>query len=50
MIVLGLPDGSGLDVLRHVKERSWIPRLALSGYGTEEDIRQGKTQGLQTTW
>jgi len=43
---LGLPDGSGLDVLRHVKERSGIPCLALSGYGTEEDIRQSKNAGF----
>jgi len=35
-----------LDVLRHVKERSGIPCLALSGYGTEEDIRQSKNAGF----
>ena len=43
---LGLPDGSGLDVMRHVKERSGIPGIALSGFGTEEDIRQSRNAGF----
>ena len=43
---LGLPDGSGLDVMRHVKERSAIPGIALSGYGTDEDIRQSRAAGF----
>ena len=43
---LGLPDGSGLDVMRHLKERSGIPGIALSGYGTEEDIRQSRDAGF----
>ena len=43
---LGLPDGSGLDVMRHVKERSGIPGIALSGYGTEEDIRRSRAAGF----
>ena len=43
---LGLPDGSGLDVMRHLKERSRIPGIALSGFGTEEDIRQSRAAGF----
>jgi len=43
---LGLPDGSGLDIMRHVKERSGIYGIALSGYGTEEDICQSKGAGF----
>ena len=43
---LGLPDGSGLDVMRHVKERSGIPGIALSGFGTDEDIRQSRDAGF----
>ena len=41
-----LPDGSGLDVMRRVKERSGIPGIALSGYGAEEDIRQSRAAGF----
>ena len=43
---LGLPDGSGMDVMRHVKERSGNPCIALSGYGTDEDIRQSRDAGF----
>ena len=43
---LGLPDGSGLDVMRHIKERTGIPGIALSGFGTEEDIRQSRAAGF----
>jgi PAS domain S-box-containing protein len=43
---LGLPDGSGLDVMREVKERSETPGIALSGYGADEDIRQSKAAGF----
>lgn len=43
---LGLPDGSGLDVMRQAKEHSGIPGIALSGYGAEEDIRQSRDAGF----
>ncbi|MEI6714186.1 MAG: chemotaxis protein CheB [Verrucomicrobiota bacterium] len=34
---IGLPDGSGVEVLRLVREVSDIPGIALTGYGTERD-------------
>jgi CheY-like chemotaxis protein len=44
---LGLPDGSGLDVMRHAKERRpEIVGIALSGYGLEEDIRESHAAGF----
>ena len=43
---LGLPDGSGLDIMRQAKERSGLPGIALSGYGAEEDIRQSREAGF----
>ena len=43
---LGLPDGSGLDVMREVKMRSAIPGIALSGFGTDEDVRQSRDAGF----
>ena len=44
---LGLPDGSGLDVMRDVKSRQEIPGIALSGYGTEEDVRESREAGFR---
>jgi two-component system, chemotaxis family, CheB/CheR fusion protein len=39
---LGLPDGSGIDVIRRIRERSEMPGIILSGYGMESD--QGRTR------
>jgi DNA-binding NarL/FixJ family response regulator len=37
---LGLPDGSGHDLLRRLRERGHrFPGIALSGYGQEDDIQ-----------
>lgn len=35
---LGLPDGTGLDLIRQVREFSQIPAIALSGHGMAQDI------------
>ncbi|HVX86063.1 MAG TPA: response regulator [Phycisphaerae bacterium] len=37
---VGLPDGTGLDLIREIRKRSNIPAIALSGFGMEEDVRQ----------
>ena len=42
---LGLPDGSGLDVMRAIS-RFGIPGIALSGYGMEEDVRRSHEAGF----
>ncbi|MDB5356032.1 MAG: sensor hybrid histidine kinase [Phycisphaerales bacterium] len=45
---LGLPDGSGLDLMRKVKN-SFVGRsIALSGYGMEQDIRNSREAGFTT--
>jgi PAS domain S-box-containing protein len=44
---LGLPDGSGLDVMREVKGKYGIEGIAVSGYGTDEDLRQSREAGFQ---
>jgi PAS domain S-box-containing protein len=44
---LGLPDGTGLDLMATLRNRE--PRLigiALSGYGTEEDLRRTRDAGF----
>jgi signal transduction histidine kinase/CheY-like chemotaxis protein len=43
---IGLPDASGLDLMRQVRERYGIPGIALSGYGMEEDIRKSQEAGF----
>jgi CheY-like chemotaxis protein len=45
---LGLPDGSGLDLMRELTERLALPGIALSGYGMEEDVRQSRAAGFRT--
>lgn len=43
---LGLPDGSGLDVMRALS-RFQLPGIALSGYGMEEDVRRSHEAGFR---
>ncbi len=44
---LGLPDGSGMDLLRALRGRGYLfPAIALSGYGQEQDIRQSLAAGF----
>ncbi|MEN6451416.1 MAG: PAS domain-containing protein, partial [Thermoguttaceae bacterium] len=46
---LGLPDGSGHDLMRHLRERGHpFPGIALSGYGQEEDVRRSYEAGFAT--
>jgi two-component system, NtrC family, sensor kinase len=44
---LGLPDGSGLDLMRALRARGLdVPGIALSGYGQEKDIQQARDAGF----
>ncbi len=44
---LGLPDGSGHDLIRGLRERGHkFPGIALSGYGQEEDVRRSYEAGF----
>jgi PAS domain S-box-containing protein len=43
---LGLPDGSGLELMREIQRQRPVPAIALSGYGMEEDIRQTREAGF----
>jgi len=44
---LGLPDGSGLDLIRDLRARGVrVPAIALSGYGTSADIELSKAAGF----
>jgi PAS domain S-box-containing protein len=43
---LGLPDGSGLDLMRELSGRYGLKGVALSGYGMEEDVRRSHEAGF----
>ncbi|WP_395740915.1 ATP-binding protein [Prosthecobacter sp.] len=45
---LGLPDGSGVDLLKEIRQFSDVPAIALSGYGMESDMTQTKEAGFAT--
>ena len=43
---IGLPDMTGHDLLRALHKTRKIPAIALSGYGTERDIRASNNAGF----
>ena len=43
---LGLPDGTGMDLMRELVARYGLRGIALSGYGTEEDVRRSLEAGF----
>jgi len=44
---LGLPDGSGLNLMRALSEKYAVPGIALSGYGMETDIKASTEAGFR---
>ena len=44
---LGLPDGSGLDLMRTLKARKPIRGIALTGYGRREDVADTRDAGFE---
>lgn len=44
---LGLPDGSGHDLMRQLRARGrTFPAIALSGYGHEQNVRESREAGF----
>jgi PAS domain S-box-containing protein len=43
---LGLPDLSGTDLMRILRDRYSLRGVAVSGYGMEKDIRESKSAGF----
>jgi len=43
---IGLPDGSGFDLLKALRAKGDVFGIALSGYGMEEDIRRSGAAGF----
>jgi PAS domain S-box-containing protein len=44
---LGLPDGTGLDLMRQLSVRHGVPGVALSGYGFDTDVRAARAAGFR---
>jgi len=43
---IALPDGSGYDVIAEVKRKRPVKAVALTGFGTPDDIERGKEAGF----
>ena len=43
---IGLPDGSGIELVQKMKEIKDIPAIALTGFGSEEDIVNSQKTGF----
>ncbi|TLD68338.1 response regulator [Phragmitibacter flavus] len=44
---IGLPDGSGTDLMKKLAQIRPVPAIALSGYGMEEDIQRSRSAGFK---
>nr|MBA3763313.1 response regulator [Chthoniobacterales bacterium] len=45
---LGLPDGTGNELMEILRARHTLRGIALSGYGMEEDIARSRQAGFST--
>jgi PAS domain S-box-containing protein len=43
---IGLPDGSGLDIMQQVKARHHVKGIAISGFGMDDDLRRSREAGF----
>lgn len=43
---VGLPDGSGLDLMRSLQQEHGLTGIALSGFGTDEDLAASSAAGF----
>ncbi len=43
---VGLPDGTGIDLIRAIRRHSSYPAIALTGFGMEQDVERFKEEGF----
>jgi CheY-like chemotaxis protein len=43
---IGLPDGTGIDLIRLIRQHSSLPAIALTGFGMDQDIARYKESGF----
>ena len=43
---IGLPDGSGLELVKRIQAIRNVPALALSGFGMDEDVERSHNAGF----
>ena len=43
---IGLPDGSGYEVAAQARVNGGIKTIALTGFGTEQDVQRSKEAGF----
>lgn len=44
---IGLPDGTGFDVMRGIcDQRGWVPAIALTGFGMDHDVARSRAAGF----
>jgi CheY-like chemotaxis protein len=43
---IGLPDGSGLDLMKRIRQLHRVRGIALSGFGMEEDVQRSRDAGF----
>ena len=43
---IGLPDRSGYELMREVRLNKRLPGIALSGFGSEQDVNQAREAGF----
>jgi DNA-binding response OmpR family regulator len=43
---LGLPDGTGLDLMKTLRDAQGIKGIALSGFGTDDDVAASGAAGF----
>ncbi|HEX8522307.1 MAG TPA: response regulator [Tepidisphaeraceae bacterium] len=44
---IGLPDGSGLELIEQLRKKRPVKGIALSGFGMEEDVKKSRAAGFQ---
>lgn len=45
---IGLPDGSGIDVMRRIDPAPAVGAIAISGFGMEKDLLRSRKAGFNT--